>query len=84
MQSDNPHPTTHKLIAIRVLSELQPSSRQFDADSDGSDDYASDENTKQTNDFISQSSDIKYDKDYVPKSFSSNDYNYMDPNFMPE
>lgn len=65
-----------------MLAELQPS-RQLDADSD-SDDYGSDDNnSKQANEFFTQT-DNKYDKDYVPKSFGSNDYNYMDPNFMPE
>lgn len=67
-----------------MLAELQQS-EQLEADSDAGDDDGSDDNSsRQPNTDSSAQNDVGYDRDYVPKSFVNNEYNYMDPNFMPE
>lgn len=50
-----------------------------DADETGGGGASTSNNSK----FIKQYSDMVYDKDYLPDSFAQNDYNYLDPNFLP-
>lgn len=71
--TDDRHSLDHKIIGLRVSSRCPSDDDDDNADGD------EDESRELSND------NPMMDKDYMANKFSSaNDYNYLDPNFLPE
>lgn len=97
IQSDQPrHTITHKFVALRVSSvamTTDASSRMVSDDNSDDDDVDEDEDSRDDgggggDDVATSSKGHKpravYDKDYLLGNFSQQDYNYLDPNFLPQ
>lgn len=78
--SSSRHSLNHTFIGLRVSSEFRS---QSDDDDENDGDT---ENHKEFNAFDDLNINNTYDKDYMPDKFAgtSNSYNYLDPNFLPE
>lgn len=76
LYSDRQHPTSHKFVGMRITHTQMPSRMVSDDGSGNDDDYADDERPTNTTN--------GYDKDYMIHKFSKANYNYLDPNFLPE
>lgn len=72
------HPIAHRFVGIRVVNQSDNSMKQIsDNESADSDDDIENESKAE--------SEMIHDKDYLPDKFGLNsDYNYMDPNFLPD
>lgn len=77
MYSDRQHATTHKFVGMR-MTHTQMTSRMVSDDGSGNDDDDGDDDRQQ------MSSTNGYDKDYMIHKFGKDNYNYLDPNFLPE
>lgn len=77
LYSDRQHPTAHKFVGMRV-THAQMTSRMASDDGSGNDDDDADDDRQQA------SGSNGYDKDYMINKFGKVNYNYLDPNFLPE
>lgn len=77
LYSDRQHPLDHKFVGIR-MTHSQMVSRIPSDDGSGNDGDDDGDDDKQMNDASG------YDKDYMLHKFSKTNYNYLDPNFLPE
>lgn len=86
LDSKRCHPIAHRFIGLRVASRsgsTSVSKTNTDVDSESDDEFF--DNKTSSNRQSGESQQNLYDKDYMPQKFSQNeDYNYLDPNFMPE
>lgn len=77
--SESCHPVSHKFIGLRVsnANSLDTSALfSFGDESENDDENEETKNNGESNNF--------YDKDYLPLKFlKSDEYNYLDPNFLP-
>lgn len=92
-QSETHHPISHKYIALRTSSggsgaAASRAQSDLDSEDDSSNHRMEDDNddavddTKGAYDDLQRSDNI-FDKDYIPHKFNR-DYNYLDPNFLPQ
>ncbi|KAJ6640782.1 ZZ-type zinc finger-containing protein 3 [Pseudolycoriella hygida] len=79
LYSDRQHDTSHKIVGLR-MNHTQMTSRLVSDYGSGNDDGDTEDDriSSQTN------SNNGYDKDYMIHMSSKSNYNYLDPNFLPE
>ncbi len=80
LYSERQHPTSHRFVGMRVGQHTQMASRMVS--DDGSDDDDDEDDTADDRQQMNLSNG--YDKDYMIHKFAKANYNYMDPNFLPE
>ncbi|KAG4077490.1 hypothetical protein HA402_002917 [Bradysia odoriphaga] len=78
LYSDRQHPTSHKFVGLRTTNTQMTSRMVSDDGSGNEDDDTDDIDRQQVNE------NNGYDKDYMIHKFSKANYNYLDPNFLPE
>lgn len=81
MYSDRQHDTSHKFVGMR-MTHTQMTSRMVSDDGSGNDEGGDDDADDDRQQISSTMNG--YDKDYMIHKFAKSNYNYLDPNFLPE